>query len=381
MPIRERLETLCGWTHRGSTTGNEKQAAEYLRDEMAAIGLDARLEHFVSHTSFSWVYITIYGGLFVAGWVGWNHPLWGMALCGLMLAFFYGECTSKWRGVASLLPKRPSQNVLGVLRNEAAKKKIVFVAHYDTSKSGLSFHPALVGSFRSSFLTSVVMKLILAQTLVIRLFGGGGELLFLAWAISTVYMLVPIMLLLHREMFGDYVQGASDNASGVAAMLEVAEKLAKNPPRNLELWFVATGCEEVNLVGMTAFLDAHRYEIDHGTTYFINFDNFGNGSLRYITAEGMLDVYPSSHELVCIAERLASEEQFADVRPHVYRLLTLDALAASSRGYKVISLMGLDADDGIPHWHWPTDTLENVDFSLPERAAEFASGMVSAMDK
>lgn len=381
MPVRDYLEGLCRWSHRGSTTENERQAAEYLREQMTELGLDARCEHFVSPTSFSWVYLIIYGGFFVAGWVGWSHPFWGVLLCGLMLAFFYGECTSKWKAVANMLPKKPSQNVLSVLRNEDARKKVVFVAHYDSSKSGLSFHPSIVGSFRNSFVVSVVLMLVLTQTLVIRYFGGGGSLLALARFVSTAYMLLPIILLAHREMFGHYVQGAADNASGVAAMLGVAEKLAKNPPKTLEAWFVATGCEEVNLVGMVAFMRAHQYELNHGTTYFINFDNLGKGSLRYITGEGMLRVYPSSPEMVCIAEGLTAKKEYADARPYVYRRASLDALVASSRGFKVLSLMGLDEADNIAHWHWPTDTIENVDLALAEEASDFALEIASALDE
>ena len=380
MPIREYIEGLCRWGHRGSTTDNEKQAAEYIHEKMSALGLETKVEPFASHTTFSWVFLVIYGGFFLAGWIGWSYPFWGVALCALMLAFFYGECTSKWKALASIFPKKPSQNVLGVLRNDNARKTLVFVAHYDSSKSGLSFHPAMVGSFRSSYIISVVMMLVLTQTLIIRYFGGGGSLLLIARFISTAFMLIPAVLLLHREVFGQYVQGAADNASGVAAMLGVAEKLAENPPETMEAWFLATGCEEVNLVGMSSFLQTHEYELGLGKTYFINFDNLGSGSLRYITGEGMLKVYPSSPELICIAEKLATESQFADVRPHVYRLASLDALVASSRGYKVLSLMGLGPADEIPHWHWPTDTIENVDVLLAEKAADFALGIVSAMD-
>jgi hypothetical protein len=381
MPISNYLEGLCRWDHRGSTTENERQAAGYVREQMAALGLEARTEHFVSHTSFSWVFLVIYGGIFVSGWIGWSHPFWGVVLCGLMLAMFYGECTSRWKAIANILPKRPSQNVLGILRNEAARKKIIFVAHYDSSKSGLSFHPSMVRSFRSSFLVTLALMLVLMQTLIIRFFGGSGGLLATLRFVSTAYMLVPIAILVHREMFGQYVQGVADNASGVAAMLGVAEKLAADPPKNYEVWFLATGCEEVNLVGMAAFMDAHQYEIGSDTTYFINFDNLGNGSLRYITGEGMLRVYPSSPELTCIAEGLTvRRKEFADVKPHIYRLASLDALVASSRGHKVLSLMGLDETGNIGHWHWPTDTLANVDIVLAEKGADFALAIVSALD-
>ena len=57
MPVKDYIEGLCRWSHRGSTTENERQAAEYIREQMSALGLEARIEHFVSHTTFSWVYI------------------------------------------------------------------------------------------------------------------------------------------------------------------------------------------------------------------------------------------------------------------------------------------------------------------------------------
>lgn len=381
MSISEYLHALTRWPHRGSTTEFERQAADYLHKSMEEIGLEARLDQFESHTSFSWTYLIIYSGFFLGGIIGWSYAFWGGVLCVLLFAVFYGECTTTWRPLANLLPKRPSQNVLGVLPNEGAQKKVVLVAHYDTSKSGLSFHPAMVGSFRRSFLISVGMMLLLIEVLIIRFFGGGGALLRLLWAVSTLYMLLPVILLIHREMFGQYVQGAADNTSGVASMLAVAERVKADRPESIELWCLATGCEEVNLMGMTAFLQAHQYELNPGNTYFINFDNLGAGSLRYVIAEGMLRIFPSAPELVAIAERLAHREQFADVRPHVYRRATLDALVASSRGYKVISLMGLGEDDDIKHWHWPTDTLENVDVSVAEKAAAFAGEIVSELER
>jgi hypothetical protein len=238
----------------------------------------------------------------------------------------------------------------------------------------------MAGSFRSFFIVSYALMLVLTAALLIRWFGGTGFLLAVARVVPTVYMLLPIVLLVHREIFGQYVQGAADNASGVAAMLGVAEKLVKQPPKNLEVWFLATGCEEVNLTGMAAFMRAHQYELSQPTTYFINFDNMGKGSLRYITGEGMLRVYQSAPKLVCIAEDLA-ERSYPDVRPYVYRRATLDALVASSRDYKTISLMGLDAGDSMPHWHWPTDIIENVDFTLSEKASDFAFDMVSELDR
>ena len=73
MAIRDHVEGLCRFEHRGSATENERQAAEYIKDEMTSLGLEARLERFVSHTSFSWVFLIIYGGSFAAGLIGWRR--------------------------------------------------------------------------------------------------------------------------------------------------------------------------------------------------------------------------------------------------------------------------------------------------------------------
>ena len=39
-----------------------------------------------------------------------------------------------------------------------------------------------------------------------------------------------------------------------------------------------------------------------------------------------------------------------------------------------MSLIALE-DRLIPNWHWPSDTLENVDLAAVERAADFAEAL------
>jgi hypothetical protein len=73
-----------------------------------------------------------------------------------------------------------------------------------------------------------------------------------------------VLLMAHWDHFGTCAKapatdlicnGAVDNASGVAAMTEVARKLAKGPPIDRDVYFIATTGEELGLLGAHAFAE------------------------------------------------------------------------------------------------------------------------------
>lgn len=67
--------------------------------------------------------------------------------------------------------------------------------------------------------------------------------------------------------------GANDNASGSAAVLEIAGRLAKDP-LGKNAWFVAFDGEEDGLRGSRAFVEAHPAEL-RGLGAMLNFDMVG----------------------------------------------------------------------------------------------------------
>lgn len=67
--------------------------------------------------------------------------------------------------------------------------------------------------------------------------------------------------------------GADDNASGTAAILELARRFAERPPRR-SILFVAFGAEELGLVGSRAFVDEPPVSLD-SITAMINLDMVG----------------------------------------------------------------------------------------------------------
>ncbi len=75
-------------------------------------------------------------------------------------------------------------------------------------------------------------------------------------------------------------QGASDNGSGVAALLTVARHIAaRDYP--FDVWIVLFGAEEMGLIGSEHFVEnMSRQEID-STIAMLNFDALGSGSTLY----------------------------------------------------------------------------------------------------
>ena len=140
-----------------------------------------------------------------------------------------------------------------------------------------------------------------------------------------------------------------------------------------EIWFVATGAEEAGTWGMQALLDA--YGEDMRDALIINLDNLGSGALCWFTAEGMAKRYHCDRRLASSAKRVARENELP-VRGREYRGLSTDATPALARRFKAMSIMAFDINGRLPHWHWHTDTVENVAESNLELAADFVTKLI-----
>ena len=379
------LEGLAAFPHRTSTTESEKKAAEYLRGQLQALGLSPALEPFTAPTTFSWIYFILYFGFALAIGVHYFSPISGFALAVLLLVLFVGEQLTWFSPLSHLVPRGPSQNLLARLDpagKRDADRRLVLVAHYDTSKTALAFSPGSVKYLRPIFLVSLVM---IATTLVglgVHLFRTTlqGHALEYMLLVPALYFLYAAGLMVEREVRGQPVQGAADNASGVAVAVDLMRRIkeAGGLP-DYSVWLLLTGSEEVGMAGMSAFLQTHGQELDRKKTIFLNFDNLGAGQLTFITAEGMLVRLPADPELVRLAEQLSKEEPFEDVSGRGYHALTLDTLVARARGYRVLSFMGLN-EHGVPWpWHWHDDVLANVDRELIQLAAEFSWTLIQRL--
>jgi hypothetical protein len=284
--------------------------------------------------------------------------------------------------LARVFPHKPSQNVIGRIPSEDGRVGMVVVAHYDSARAALSFHPKLVTNFRLSFsmmIAAIFATAGLAITNLIIL-AAAGRTNFWVWiasaAIST-YLLFPLFIMIHREVTMHYTPGANDNASGVAAMLGLMDKMSEEESFTRGVMFVATGAEEVGTAGMIAFLKAYRETL--ADALIVNLDNLGTGHVCYIDCEGMLLGHSSSPVLLWLAGKVQEKKRFPVWRAG-YRLLSTDATPALARGFDAMSVMAFDDDGGLPNWHWETDTIDGIEMENLEVARAFLWNLARRID-
>jgi hypothetical protein len=397
--MMHEIETMSAMPTRGPTKPGEKQAAEYLAKRLKEIGLDTEIEGYRISPHYYWVYFTHCVLAILAGLATiWTRPLWIPLVMACVLAFialsFWGDLTTKFHLIRNIIPRYPSQNVVGVIPNKNAKRKIIVSAHIDAAKVGeLVFNPdldeAIAKFYKEKFdSTPNVMMPILVTMLglfavaVIRaIVPAGAAMWIVTWIVQGICTLglVIAAVSFFDIGIGVYVPGACDNLSGIAACMSIAEELVSSPLANSELTFVGFGCEEAIMMGAVQYLKRHGRELDPENTYFINLESLGYGTVRYATSEGFIRVRPYSAELVSIAKGLKDSGGFDDVGTYEVRLGT-DAMVPLVRGFKAISILGFNENNFVPNYHTPQDVPENMDIKVTERGREFAMAMIRELD-
>jgi Zn-dependent M28 family amino/carboxypeptidase len=200
--------------------------------------------------------------------------------------------------------------------------------------------------------------------------------------VPTVVLIVSVPFLIDVAL-SRIVPGASDNASGVATVLRLAERYGGDLD-HFDLWVLLTGAEEGMELGMRAWLRANRRALGRESTAFVCVDQVGHGTVRYARKEGYL--LPSAHNaaLVDLCDQIADEDAADDgrygARAYTARLAT-DAFAARAAGFPAVSVSCLGARDVTPHHHRESDTVETVDPEALDRAFGFCSELIELIDE
>ncbi len=377
------LQDLCRLGPRGSATEGERRAAQWIAAKLEELGFDVEIQRFRGqrHTLYLGPSAVI-AGMLLARWLAAWRPLLGAAAMIALLVPLVGEMLGARLNFDLILPRSPSQNVIGRLAQRAAGESagdeasaagipvvpVVVSAHYDTQRGTWLFAPWFRPILRPFFVgTYVALALMPAGTVLKWAWPAAGWIGAVERG-AAAWLGAALAFLVLSWASGKYVEGANDNGSGVAVALALARRWREEPIPGLAPIFVFTGCEESGLRGMSHFLSTAA--LPPGTA-FVNLDNVGGGRLRYLTGEGMLVYRPYDKDLVAAARQAAAE--FAGrVQPLANLLLPTDALAATLAGYPAVTLLAMGDDGGIPNYHWHTDVLAHADRAVVDLTEEYA---------
>lgn len=387
---------LDRYPHRLTGTTGERGLQEACAKELEELGGVTEWHGFRWGRSI-YASLAFHFGLATAALVlGYWAPVAAAGLHLLVAASYASESARKRPILRWALPTVASQNaVVTFASRRPMTHRIVTLAHADAAYTGVLFTPAIVRMAAKE-----------TQNPVARLFRKGLALataslvalaaveLVTAWlSVGVVGRVVPAVLLaipslaafvLNADVVvrNRVVPAANDNLSGCVATLELARRLAKTLPDDIELVTVITGCEEAGAGGATNlardFVAARRWST--ADTTVLAFDTFSGGEPRLLQ-EGELVAKPLPPRLVALAEQVCREHpETGPVTPYEIPSGATDAWPFLIAGFESMAITCIDPALGAPrNYHLPTDTAENLDPAAFAKTFAFTEKLVLAL--
>jgi len=375
---------------RPPTSNREQVAAEVIAAELEELGLTVEIDEFDSQRSFGPTYLSIFGLALLAWPLSGSSRMWARAAGGVsgLGAAALGAAESSFlpRSPLNLLRKRRSRNVWTAMDpsgpgsenssgNVLGKPRhtICLVSHMDSSRSGWMFHPAVTPHLGKLVAGAGLAVMVNALGPLTGRFRLGRTLR----RVARVLIAASATIILERELRGKDVPGANDNASGVAACLNLAEHFSRYPLESARLVILITGSEESGAIGMREFLRKH----DTDGWLFVNFDGVSaDAPLRVLSREDGPAGSKADPGMLGAAAEVGEEHPELQARPlRDGSGLPYDATPVLARGGRAITIV--NQEGAIPDYHWPTDTADRVSEESFGRAVKFAVALVRKLDQ
>ncbi|MBN1875668.1 MAG: M20/M25/M40 family metallo-hydrolase [Anaerolineae bacterium] len=369
----------------------EMRARQYVRAVLAELGF-AEIETLPFRTPDTWGYaLGIPIALALATNVGQAFPsaprrrrlIGGMLALASAYALWEAMRVNK-QPLTILAPRRPSATLIaripagGETTHTDACNRVVLLAHLDTNKARLMFHPKL-------------KKMILGATTAGWGAIVGNGLLQIADALwpgsvppagrkASIAALVTALALTLGDEYGNYVPGANDNASAVAVVLGLAAHLQAYPLKHTDVWLAFTGAEESGCVGAHALLDTYGDELRDA--WFLDFEMVGTQEIAYVTRHSgfsYLSAYTPDAESLAWVKAVAQAHPEYNIHGRAM-VIGEEVGALRSRGYRGICLAGYGPDGWLENWHQSSDDIDHLVPEGLEKTAHFAWDLLKTLD-
>lgn len=385
------LRDLCALPHRGAATPEGAEAARLLQTYLTDLGATVRMEPFQTPQTYITIVYWLIGGLLTGFWLvlsgGFLVGQLGLVISGaaLVQAWLYFNWREAW--VTKLPSQKKAVNVLAqwpLAKDVPAKLHVILMAHYDTAPVSALYNQKQQKTFRASLILSLIVMTLGFVLAIVYTFGGTSSVIFWSlWAVVT-YLIVQAVIGTIGYWTAGYTNGASDNATGVVAAIETADRLVNAartgamPGTLVEV--VLPSAEEAGMLGALAYLKKNRpnWPANGKKTIIINFDTLGAGTLTVIEQTGTVEVLRYDNDLTKLARAVTTYPNFAN-RAQVGRWHTADFDSAwfLRAGLPTLALCALDTDGTMPRIHRPADTLDAVDEMPMHTAIDFAERVVT----
>ncbi len=389
--VRELLEGIVErCPKRSSGSEDERRAGAIIAHELAALGLDTEVEAFEFNESIYQAMALHFGIGSLGTLISPYAPPVAFTLHLLAGGSYLLDSTKRAFLLRKLLPYRESQNVVATLPAEGAPKlRIVLLAHLDAAFTGRMFAretvmrmqkiPSCLGFAKRGLALATYSQFALAGFDLLRMALGP-----LSWPLRPLEhaigmpSYIAFALNLDVVLRNEIVPGANDDLSGVVALPALAARLGGAKPAEVELVFVATGCEEAGMGGADALARKHATEWDREDTVIVGIDGLSNGDLHFFEKEGEVVQHSAPRWMVEAAKRVVdAESRFDEVRGFTIPVGGTDVGPFLVRGYDGMCLGCIDPEIGSArHYHLPEDTPANLDWDKLGLSIDYTEAFV-----
>ena len=382
--LRAVVEPLAALTRRAGSP-DERRAAEMIAAEFERVGASARIDE----VPFRDGYARLLMPLAVVGLVvglrsgrGRRRPASALlaALAAAALVDDVENGKRVWRRM--LARPRPTWNVVAETGDADADRTLAVIAHHDAAPTGRVFDPGF-----QRWLAARFPDLIRRTDTAIPVWWPAGASLVLAALGAATGARLPAragaaLSALNLALGADIarnriVPGASDNLSGVAALVALAERFADDPPQGIRVLLASCGAEEVLQGGIYGFVHGRLEDPERRTTWVLNLDTLGSPELVMLEGEGPFWMHdytdPSFRDRVAaVAERTTGVALRRGARARA----STDSIVPSRAGYPTATLVSWEPDTKLQsHYHLPTDLPEHVQYATVAKAVRIAEAL------
>jgi hypothetical protein len=387
--MRERLDEVCA-IERPSASPGERRAAEWLADQLRAAGArDIRIEEEPeANGTFWWPIGLLAGAGALAGLAarrgGRLRRLIAAATGAAASALIADELPPGGRRFRRLLPKRTAHHVLAEVGPWDAERTIVVLGHHDAPRTAFFFNPAITESigenapwvFENTDTSPPLMWPTVAGPALVAAGAALGSRRLAG--LGTLVSAGTAAFMAHIGS-GEVVPGANDNGTSNVAQIALARMLAERPLENTRVLFVSTS-EEALCEGMGLFMERHAGELPRETTFFLCHEILGSPDLLVLRGEGMLTMREYPSESLELLDRTA-DELGLELRPNLRTMNATDAIFPLAAGYQCAAICSCNQWKNPSHYHWKTDTPENIDYGTLADAIRLSEAVIRKLDR
>jgi hypothetical protein len=381
--LREVCQTLAPM-HREAGSEGEREAAEWLAARLTQAGAPARVEEeeFLDGWPDLHAALTAAGtaaGLLAAGGRARRAAIVAGGAAAALLADDVSNGVRPLR--RAIGDRKQTWNVVAELGDPEAERTFVVLAHHDAAHGGKAFDQTAQRKFADWF-PGIVER---ADTAVPVWWGtAAGPALAALGALTrrrgvaaAGAAISAVSTVLLRDIANSpVVPGASDNLSGVAGLVALAELLTERPVEGLRVVLASCGAEEVLQGGIYGFARRHLAPLDRDRTWVLNLETLGSPELAMLEGEGafvMEDYFDRGFRDLCAD---VAVREGIRMRRGMRATTSTDSVIPSRMGIPTACLISLNRHKGLSNYHSPTDVPERVNYATVAAATDLAEAVV-----